>query len=124
MGKKVTKNAGLHVIADLHGCDFTKLERLSKIQIKKSISGIIRDKGLTELGSYCHFFDSKISFTAVFCLAESHISIHTWPELGFVSLDIFVCNYSEDQSIKAKEIFKKLTALFPARKKRIRLLNR
>jgi S-adenosylmethionine/arginine decarboxylase-like enzyme len=48
----------------------------------------------------------------VIALAESHISIHTWPEKEYVSLDIFVCNFYEDNSLKAKKIYKNLIDFF------------
>ncbi|MDR2411800.1 MAG: S-adenosylmethionine decarboxylase [Candidatus Peribacteria bacterium] len=32
------------------------------------------------------------------CLTESHISIHTWPESKFLTLDVYVCNYNDDNS--------------------------
>ena len=49
-------------------------------------------------------------------LAESHLSIHTWPDSGFVSLDVFVSNDQEDNTWKGVWLFKTLKSLFrPAR---------
>ena len=54
--------------------------------------------------------------TAVVALAESHISIHTWPEFSYVSLDIFVCNLKNDNSQKAKNIFYEILKFFGCKK--------
>ena len=48
--------------------------------------------------------------------AESHLAIHTWPETGFVSVDVYVCNFSTDNSAKAQQLFDALRrALQPQR---------
>ena len=45
-------------------------------------------------------------------LAESHLSIHTWPESGYVTLDVYVCNYSTNNRPKAQKLFDELQAAF------------
>ena len=56
--------------------------------------------------------------TGTVLLAESHLAIHTWPESGFVTLDVYVCNYTTDNTDKAKRVFDALErALRPARKR-------
>lgn len=47
--------------------------------------------GATVLEVKLHHFGAGMGVTGVALLAESHISIHTWPETGFAALDIFVC---------------------------------
>lgn len=47
--------------------------------------------GATVLGINLHSFGEKSGVTGVALLAESHISIHTWPETGFAALDVFMC---------------------------------
>jgi spermidine synthase len=39
--------------------------------------------------------------TGTVLLAESHLAIHTWPETGSVTIDVYVCNFSADNSGKA-----------------------
>ena len=49
-------------------------------------------------------------------LAESHLAVHTWPESGSVSLDLYVCNFSEDNTAKARALMQTLLqALAPVR---------
>lgn len=51
-------------------------------------------------------------------LAESHLAIHTWPEHGFVTVDVYVCNLASDNSAKAEQLFRSLeSALKPRRTK-------
>ena len=76
------KKHGIHIIADLYGCKFTKIEKLNINTIKHTFSKIIKNAGLTELGNYYHYFN-KNAFTAVIALSESHLTIHSWP--GFVA---------------------------------------
>jgi len=97
---------GIHLIGDLHNCNFS-LDLASQDRIEKLktiISEKIREVELTELGNFYHFF-GLYSVTAVICLAESHISFHTWGEEKYTSLDVFVCNYQKDNTDKAHLIF-------------------
>jgi S-adenosylmethionine/arginine decarboxylase-like enzyme len=51
-------------------------------------------------------------------LAESHLAIHTWPEHGFVTVDVFVCNYTTDNTAKAQRLFESMEkALHPLESK-------
>jgi S-adenosylmethionine decarboxylase len=47
--------------------------------------------GATVLQSFSHSFGERSGYTAFIMLAESHISIHTWPELNYAALDVFMC---------------------------------
>ena len=99
-------NTGIHLIGDLHGCTFSPLlsseEEVDKL--KQVIGEKVKEVGLTELGNFYHYFSPE-AVTAVVCLAESHISFHTWAEEKYTSLDVFVCNYKEDNSEKARLLF-------------------
>lgn len=100
-----TKMIWLHIIADLKNIDFKNI-KLDENILKNLITKSLKKVWLTELWNYYHTFWNNNEITCVVALAESHISIHTWPEKKYVSLDIFVCNLWEDNSNKAKEIYK------------------
>ncbi len=59
-----------------------------------------------------HEFPEPGAFTTVILLAESHVTIHTWPEERYVSIDIFVCNMSRDFSKDAEEIGNSIVHIF------------
>ena len=80
----------------------------------EEILKVIRGNGLTPVGSPGSFDFEGGGFTAFFMLAESHLSLHTWIELGFVDLDVFVCNVTRDNSDKARLIFREVGSLFEA----------
>lgn len=78
--------AGKHLLIDLHDCKHHgSIEEITQVMVDSC-----KATGATVLFSYLHPFDGGGVSGAVI-LAESHESIHTWPERGFVSLDIFVC---------------------------------
>jgi S-adenosylmethionine/arginine decarboxylase-like enzyme len=57
---------------------------------------------------------NKAGVTGNVVLAESHLAIHTWPENSGVTLDVYVCNYSRDNSDRARQTFQEVTnALAP-----------
>ena len=102
----------LHIIADLFDCNFNYFISKSTVgDTKKLLSNLIKECWLTELWHYYHEFD-KDSYTAVIALAESHISIHTRPEDKYISLDIFVCNYSFDNRSNAIQIYDALKKIY------------
>ena len=102
---------GIHLIGDLHRCNFSvelgSAEGVEKL--KQIISSKIKEAGLKELGSYYHYFE-PYAVTAVVCLAESHISFHTWSKEKYTSFDVFVCNYRNNNTEKARKIFDFLIA--------------
>ncbi|HLZ88673.1 MAG TPA: S-adenosylmethionine decarboxylase, partial [Puia sp.] len=53
-------------------------------------------------------------FTAVVCLSESHISVHTWPEHGRVNLDIYLSNHLRDNDGTTRALYEKLRCWFDA----------
>jgi S-adenosylmethionine decarboxylase len=78
--------AGTHLIIDLHGA-----KRLNDIDhIEATLRRCVDASSATLLHIHLHHFQpSGVSGVAV--LAESHISIHTWPEAGYAALDVFMC---------------------------------
>jgi S-adenosylmethionine decarboxylase len=64
------------------------------------------------VGSLFHSYGEGGGVTGVVVLAESHLSIHTWPESGYVTLDVYVCNYSTDNRPKAQKLFDDIQAAF------------
>ena len=73
--------------------------------------------GLTVVGDAFHQFKPQ-GVTGTVLLAESHLAIHTWPEHGFVTVDVYVCNLATDNTAKAEQLFRALElALKPKRTK-------
>ncbi len=103
---------GLHLTADLHGCPtdrplFTATEPLRALCLQA-----VRAHGLTAVAELFHRFGDGAGITGVVLLAESHLAVHTWPELGAVTLDVYVCNYSGDNSARALAVLADLEAAF------------
>ncbi|MGZ3159677.1 MAG: adenosylmethionine decarboxylase [Burkholderiaceae bacterium] len=87
--------AGLHVLADFYGVNSEKLTVVDTIdRLLRHGAEIV---GATILHSHFHTFGEGQGVTGVVLLAESHISIHTWPEFNFAAADIFMCGNSEPQ---------------------------
>jgi S-adenosylmethionine decarboxylase len=82
--------AGAHLIIDLHGA-----KRLNDIEhIETTLRRCVDAAKATLLHIHLHHFQpSGVSGVAV--LAESHISIHTWPEVGYAALDVFMCGSAD-----------------------------
>jgi S-adenosylmethionine decarboxylase len=87
--------AGVHLLADLHGVDPGLL--VSCEAVDALLRAAARAAGATILHSHFHSFGPQQGVTGVLLLAESHISIHTWPECGFAAADIFMCGDAAPQ---------------------------
>ena len=110
---------GLHIIADLYGC--RKGEYLvSSAALRDLCVKACKDAGLTVLGDHFIQFDGvdgtqQGGSTGAVVLAESHLAIHTWPERDGATLDVYVCNYTADNTGKAEAVYRTLIkALAPA----------
>jgi S-adenosylmethionine decarboxylase len=81
------KYAGQHLIIDLWGC-----QNIDDLQlVERTLLESVREIGATLLNIDLHHFEPNGGVSGVAVLAESHISIHTWPEKGYAALDVFVC---------------------------------
>jgi S-adenosylmethionine decarboxylase len=85
--KDGVKFAGTHLLLDLWGAE--NLD--SPEMIDEALRGAAVAAGATILHSHFHHFTPNGGVSGVVVLAESHISIHTWPERNFAAVDIFMC---------------------------------
>jgi S-adenosylmethionine decarboxylase len=82
--------AGAHLIVDLYGA-----ERLDDIDhIEAALRRCVSAANATLLHIHLHHFQPK-GVSGVAVLAESHISIHTWPDQGYAALDVFMCGRAD-----------------------------
>ena len=81
------KFAGTHLIIDLWGA--SRLDNLEVVEQALRDAAIV--SGATILNVDLHHFEPNGGISGVVVLAESHISIHTWPERNFAALDVFMC---------------------------------
>jgi S-adenosylmethionine decarboxylase len=79
---------GTHCILELYGCPAESLNDAP--YILKSLREAALEAGATFLKETFHCFEPH-GVTALTLLAESHISIHTWPESGYAAVDVFTC---------------------------------
>ena len=110
---------GLHIIADLYNCRKSDL-LVSSDKLRDLCVNACTDSGLTVLGQHFYQFDGldgtqNGGSTGAVVLAESHLAIHTWPERDGATLDVYVCNFTSDNTSKAEEVYSRLVkALKPA----------
>lgn len=100
--------AGAHLLADMHGISPDKLRDAATLE--QLLRHSAQAAGAQILFSHFHSFGKGQGITGVVLLAESHISIHTWPEYGFAATDIFMCGQAQPQ--RALELIRQ--ALQPA----------
>jgi len=84
---------GRHLIADFSGARYqTDAEK-----IEYALRSASSHAGATVLEVVLHTFADSGGITGVAVLAESHISVHSWPEHDYIAFDIFMCGQSEPQ---------------------------
>jgi spermidine synthase/S-adenosylmethionine decarboxylase len=106
---------GLHLIADLHECRCEPRLLSDAGALRALCLDVCSTPGLTAVGQIFHQFgsaDEPAGATGAVVLAESHLAVHTWPELRAVTLDLYVCNFSQDNSAAARAACERLIAAF------------
>ncbi len=107
---------GLHLTADLQQCGCEGYWLTDATSLLQSTLNAVHDAGLQPVAHLSHSFPFSATgaggVTATVLLAESHLCIHTWPELHAVTLDVYVCNFEGDNSHKAHTLMATLIALF------------
>ena len=86
-----TYHPGWHLLLDMYGA--------RHLQDAAALEAILRQAagaaGARVLSAHMHGFPGRGGVTGVVLLAESHISIHTWPETAFAAIDIFMCGAAD-----------------------------
>jgi len=118
---------GLHLIADLHDCRGTTPLNDADALRALCVDAVAR-AGLRAVGSVFHpFVDGQgqaQGVTGVVLLVESHLAVHTWPELGSVTADVYVCNVGADNSARAERVMAELVAAFAPREPLVQRVQR
>ncbi|WP_342133353.1 adenosylmethionine decarboxylase [Hydrogenophaga sp. OTU3427] len=109
---------GLHLTADLRGCRCDSVWLTDAERLLARCVDLVQAAGLQAVAQLAHTFPSNAhgpgGVTATVLLAESHLCVHTWPEEGGATLDVYVCNFGHDHSAKAQALLAALLALFDA----------
>ena len=96
---------GRHILVEMHDCNresLNDLDLIREVMLKAAI-----DCGAEVLGESFHRFSPQ-GVSGVVVIAESHISIHTWPEHGFAAADVFTCGTKVNPTIAADVLIEKL----------------
>ncbi|MEN3033844.1 MAG: adenosylmethionine decarboxylase [Aquificaceae bacterium] len=103
------KAIGLHILADLHGVDPALIDRVQ--DVRHLLETAVKVASLNKISSHYHQFQPH-GATGVVLLAESHLSIHTWPEHGLAAVDVFTCG-DPSKAYRAMEYI--ISSLSPTR---------
>lgn len=120
---------GLHLCADLRGCDPHAAAMTQVDALRALCVDAVHAVGLCPVAERFHAFKpakpgEPAGITGVVLLAESHVAVHTWPEQGGVTLDVYVCNLGQNNSAKAQALMECLVAAFAPAKSRVQALHR
>jgi S-adenosylmethionine decarboxylase proenzyme len=106
---------GIHLLGEWYGCPADTPEMVNAVALRAACIDAVTRAGLTIVGDRFHQFDPQ-GVTGAVILAESHLAVHTWPEMGSVTIDVYVCNFTTDNTAKARRLFEVLErSLKPAR---------
>lgn len=98
---------GRHVILDLWNCN---REHLNKIEFIKTLFVEAALKAGADIKEVCFHKFSPQGVSGVVIIAESHLTIHSFPEHGYASIDIYTCGEKVDPNISADHIAENLQA--------------
>jgi S-adenosylmethionine decarboxylase len=108
---------GYHYLIELYQCDVEVLKDLKGIQ--KILNAAIKTAGATKVNEIFHQFSPQ-GVSGVIVIAESHFSIHTWPEYGYAAVDFFTCN----PKLKVQDAYQQIVGDFHAKKASIMEIKR
>jgi S-adenosylmethionine decarboxylase len=111
---------GLHLTADLRGCAPASPPMTDPVALRALCLSAVQGAGLQPVGELFHRFTpapgaaagAVVGITGVVLLAESHLAVHTWPEIEAVTLDVYVCNLGTDNTARAHALLEALLVAF------------
>lgn len=82
------KQLGRHVLAEICGCEFNILNDINRVE--EILVNAALEAGAEVRECSFHKFSPQ-GVSGVVIISESHLAIHTWPELGYAAVDVFTC---------------------------------
>ncbi len=107
--------AGRHIILDLWQSNYKN----SILELKKIIKNAVKISKATLIHIHLHRFGKEQGISGVAVLAESHLSVHTWPERNYIAFDMFMCG--DTDPIAASNY---LIATLKPKKKKVLIIKR
>ena len=101
---------GIHLLLELKECNPQLLNDVDFI--KQALLDTAHEVGATVVGESFHRFSPQ-GVTGILAIAESHISIHTWPEFGYAAADVFACGSTFKPKEAAELLVEKLESRDP-----------
>ncbi|MEE9284376.1 MAG: adenosylmethionine decarboxylase [Dehalococcoidia bacterium] len=101
---------GTHLLLELRDCEPIQLDSLPFI--RETLIAAAEVLGVTILSESFHQFSPQ-GVTGIISIAESHLSIHTWPEHCYAAVDIFTCGESFDPAAASDLIIQRLNSRAP-----------
>ena len=95
------------MLLELYDCPREILNNQEKIE--KVLVGVVNSVGATLINTSFHKF-SPYGVSGVVVIAESHITIHTWPEHNYAAIDVFTCNDKIDYTLVENIVVKKFNS--------------
>ncbi len=103
--KVMKMTVGIHIIADLYGVDPALLARVENV--KEIFEGAVKYAKLSKISSDYYQFRPQ-GASGVILIAESHLSFHTWPEHGLITMDVYTCGDPEQAEKAYRYIVEKM----------------
>jgi S-adenosylmethionine decarboxylase len=82
------QSLGRHILAEIYGCSFEFLNDVEKVE--ETMINAALEAG-AEIREFVFHKFSPQGVSGVVVISESHLAIHTWPELGYAAVDVFTC---------------------------------
>lgn len=108
---------GTHLILELYDCDRALVHDNARLAV--GMEQAVRDAGASVVETVFHEFRPG-GLSGVIIITESHVTVHTWPEYGYVAIDAFTCG---DAGL-TQRIESRLIAFFGAKRHSSTLMNR
>ncbi len=118
---------GFQIIADFHHCACDDALLQDAARLASTCLEACAHAGLTVVAQAFHQFGDGCPLggaTGAVVLAESHLAVHTWPELRAATLDVYACNVSQDNGKRVQALYNSLYATFQPRQVQKQMLRR
>ena len=102
---------GTHLLLELKACNSKVLNDLKKVQ--EILVSAAKEAKATIVETSFHKF-SPFGISGIVVIAESHLSVHTWPEYGYAAIDIFTCGEALKPEVAARYLIQRFHSKDPS----------